>query len=80
MSRMQALGIDRLNAEDRLRLLEEIWDSLSLPDELPIPDSHKAELERRIAAAEADPGGGSSWEEVKERGCPPLATTAHHRA
>jgi putative addiction module component (TIGR02574 family) len=64
---MQALGIDRMSVEERLRLLEEIWDSITLPDDLPIPESHKAELERRIAAADAEPASGVPWEEAKKR-------------
>jgi putative addiction module component (TIGR02574 family) len=39
---MPSLGIDRLSAQDRLRLIEEIWDTLSdSPDELPVSESHK---------------------------------------
>jgi putative addiction module component (TIGR02574 family) len=61
------LGIDQLSADDRLRLIEEIWDSLCPADQLGIPVSHREELDRRIAAADADPSGGSSWEAVRMR-------------
>ena len=64
---MQTLGIDRMSPEDRLRLIGEIWDSLSPTDELEIPESHREELDRRLAAADADPAAGSSWEEVRAR-------------
>ncbi len=65
---IQYRGIDRLSVGDRLRLLEEIWDTLSdSAQELPIPDWHKAELDRRLAQAEAQPEGGRSWDEVKDR-------------
>ena len=63
---MQDLGIDRLSPEHRLRLLGEIWDSLALAD-TPIPDSHREELDRRLAAADADPAAGKPWEEVRAR-------------
>ena len=65
---MNAFSIDRLSLDERLRLLEELWDSL-LPsiETMDIPQSHKDELERRIAAHEADPEAGSTWEEVRER-------------
>jgi putative addiction module component (TIGR02574 family) len=62
---IQSLGIDRMSAEDRLRLIEEIWESLSPPPE--IPESHKKELDRRLAACESDPTAGAPWEEVKAR-------------
>jgi putative addiction module component (TIGR02574 family) len=63
---MQDLGIDRLSAEHRLRLIGEIWDSLS-PESVPIPASHREELDRRLAAADADPAAGRPWEEVRTR-------------
>jgi putative addiction module component (TIGR02574 family) len=61
------LGIDRMSPEDRLRLIEEIWDSLSPIDQLEIPQSHRDELDRRLAEADADPSAGSPWEEVRAR-------------
>lgn len=63
---MQDLGIDQFSAEQRLHLLGEIWDSLEL-EEVPIPESHQAELDRRLASAEADPGASRPWEEVRAR-------------
>ena len=64
---MHDLGIDRLSADDRLRLIEEIWGSLSVADQPAIPGSHRAELDRRLAAADADPCAASPWEEVRAR-------------
>lgn len=67
-STLQALGIDRLSVAERLELIAEIWDSI--PDDLtalPLPESHRQELDRRLAACEADPQAGSPWEEVKAR-------------
>ena len=61
------LGIDQMNADDRLRLIEEIWESLSPVDQFEIPESHRVELDRRLAAADANPAAGSSWEEVRAR-------------
>lgn len=63
---VQSLGIDRLSVPDRLRLMEEIWESIPA-QELPVPESHRQELDRRLAACDADPTGGSPWEEVKAR-------------
>ncbi|HEY8504700.1 MAG TPA: addiction module protein [Gemmataceae bacterium] len=65
---IESLGIDRLSLAERLRLVEEIWDSIAAEaDRLPVPQSHKEELDRRLAACRADPKAGSSWEEVKGR-------------
>lgn len=63
---MRDLGIDRLSTEHRLRLIGEIWDSLSL-ESTDIPESHREELDRRLAAADADPAAGRPWEEVRAR-------------
>jgi putative addiction module component (TIGR02574 family) len=64
---IQDLGIDRMSTEDRLRLIGEIWDTLSPADQLEIPESHRDELDRRLAAADADPSVGSPWEVVRTR-------------
>lgn len=63
---IQDLGIDRLTAEHRLQLIGEIWDSLSI-ENTEIPKSHREELDRRLAAADADPATGRPWEEVRAR-------------
>ena len=64
---LQDLGIDRMSAEERLRLIGDIWESLSPPQQFEIPESHREELDRRLAAADADPAASSSWEEVRTR-------------
>jgi putative addiction module component (TIGR02574 family) len=65
---LQELGIERLSPAERLDLIAAIWDSLSDSlEELPMPEWHRRELERRLAACEADPTAGSTWEEVKAR-------------
>ena len=51
---------------DRLALLEEIWDSLATsPTEVPVPDWHKAELDRRLDQPAA--GSSETWDEVRAR-------------
>ena len=64
----KSLGIDLLSFEERMLLVEEIWDSIAAEAEsLEIPQSHKDELDRRLAAHDTDPGAGSSWDDVKTR-------------
>jgi putative addiction module component (TIGR02574 family) len=60
-------GIDRLNTQQRLELIGLLWDSL--PDDVPYspPDWHLRELERRIAAADADPAAAEPWQAVLAR-------------
>jgi putative addiction module component (TIGR02574 family) len=52
-----------MSPEERLQLIGEIWDSLSI-DKMPIPEGHREELDRRIASADADPNPGQPWEVV----------------
>jgi putative addiction module component (TIGR02574 family) len=57
-----------LTVEQRLELIGELWDSI--PDslnELPVPEWHREELERRLAAADTDPSAAIPWEQVKRR-------------
>lgn len=64
---LQQFGIDRLTAEERLELIGLIWDSLEETAVFPIPEWHIRELEKRRAAAEANPGIGTPWEVVLAR-------------
>jgi hypothetical protein len=44
---MKDLGIDRLCVEDRLALVQEIWDSIAAePDQIPLTDAQRSEWER----------------------------------
>jgi len=60
--------IMKLTVSERLELVEFIWDSLGAePDDAPLSEETKAELDRRLAHIEATPGIGRSWEEVEAR-------------
>lgn len=55
-----------LPADERLHLVEMIWDSLAVSAEsVSVPDWHKAELDRRLE----DPSEQAtlSWEDVQTR-------------
>ena len=55
-----------LSVEERLHLMDEICASLDAErDRLPMPEWHKTELDRRIAAHAADPSATRSWDEVE---------------
>ena len=64
---METLGIDQLNPEDQLELIGEIWDSLTAQSSYRIPESHKQELDRRLADADANPDQTEPWETVRAR-------------
>jgi len=55
-----------LSIEDRLRLADELYGSVEADDDhAELSDDLKRELDRRIAAADADPDAGVPWEVVK---------------
>ena len=65
---LKALGIDQFSVAQRILLVEEIWDSIAAePEEIPLTDAQKRDLQRRLGAYEANPKQGASWEEVKAR-------------
>ncbi len=66
---LKALGIDRLGVEERLTLVEEIWDSIAADSAaVPLTPEQTQELERRLAAHEANPEDVVPWAEVKASG------------
>ena len=62
----KSLGIDRFSAEERLTLVEDLWDSIADDSAAaPLTDAQRAELDRRLADHEANPDDVVSWEDVK---------------
>jgi putative addiction module component (TIGR02574 family) len=65
---LTALGIDRLSVEERLTLVQEIWDSIVAEGQLlPLSDAKLQELRRRVAEDDANPDDVIPWEVVKAR-------------
>jgi putative addiction module component (TIGR02574 family) len=63
---LEALGIDRMSFEERLALVEAIWDSLAAQTAVaPLTDAQKAEVDRRWAAHQANPQAAIPWEQVE---------------
>ena len=55
-----------LSIPERIRLVEEIWDTIAEENEaFALSESQKAELDRRLELAKNDPGRGRTWEEIK---------------
>jgi len=63
-----AAEINRLTPEEKLRLIEELWDTMAQnPDQLSVPVAHERALAEDHVAYRADPDAGASWSEVKQR-------------
>lgn len=66
--RMKALGLDGLSRDELFALAQDIWDELRTVEESrPLTAEEETLIDARLAAAEANPNPGSSWEEVKAR-------------
>lgn len=63
---VKTLGIDRLNVDERLALVEEIWATICVDAAaFPLTDLQRAELDRRVADEEAFPDDVAPWDQVK---------------
>lgn len=59
-----SLGIDRLPREERLALVQEIWDTIAAEPPV-LSDAQRQELARRVAEDDAAPEDVIPWERVK---------------
>lgn len=60
------IDVKELSTEERLDLIEKLWDSLEAED-VPVTEKQKAELDRRIEEMDRDGKRGIPWEEVLDR-------------
>jgi len=56
----------KLPPDDRRELVDVLWESLESDSE-PLPNWQRRLLDERLAALEADPAEGSTWDEVEKR-------------
>ncbi len=61
-------AIKRLSVPERVRLAQDIWDTLQpTAEELPLTVDQQEILDRRLAEHRADPESAVLWNEVKAR-------------
>ena len=65
MSPLQLEEILHLSVEERIQLVEAIWDSVT-PESLPLTGAQRKELDRRLSEFRNDPKAGRSWPEVRD--------------
>ena len=57
-----------LTIPEKLKLIEDIWDSVVVDaDQIPLTQAQKEELDRRLASYDIIENQGESWEIVKQR-------------
>jgi putative addiction module component (TIGR02574 family) len=58
----------KLPVPDRIKLVEDIWNSIAdEADEFPLTPAQTAELDRRLELIKRNPGRGISWNEAKRK-------------
>ncbi len=61
----KTLGIDKLDIDDRIALVEEIWATICAdPKTFPLSSEQRAELDRRIIDDDACPDDVVPWDEI----------------
>jgi putative addiction module component (TIGR02574 family) len=62
------IKVGDLSPEERLQMIEELWDSLNeQPESVPLTDAQRQELDRRLDDLERSGPKGIPWEEVLEQ-------------
>jgi putative addiction module component (TIGR02574 family) len=63
------IDYSHLSPEERLQLVEDLWDSLALgaPESVPIPGSHAQELDRRLTAFQRGETSMRPWDDALDR-------------
>lgn len=68
MNNISITDILELPVQERIRLVELIWDSVAaVPEAVEVSPELKAELELRMIEFEKNPEAGYSWDQVKSR-------------
>ena len=58
---------DKLSIDERILLVEDIWDSIVAEEEsVPLTDSQRELLDERLAKYEANPDDVLTWDEVMQ--------------
>jgi len=58
----------QMSVAERIQLAQDIWDSIAAaPESLPVTETDREELDRRLAAYAQNPDAGISWDELKEK-------------
>jgi putative addiction module component (TIGR02574 family) len=60
--------LSQLSKSEKLILVEALWDSIaSDPNEVEVPEHHKAIIQDRLTTLEQDQQSGLSWEGVRQK-------------
>ena len=61
-------GITKLGIPEKILLVEDLWDSIASDESaVPVPQSHKKELDERLRKYQSAPGNLLSLDELRNR-------------
>ena len=67
MSPTQLEEILNLSVEERIQLVEAVWDSIAQhPESLPLTEAQRKELDRRLADHQRNPQAARPWSQVRD--------------
>lgn len=62
------MTIEQLSTEEKIQLVEDIWDSLAAnPERIPVTPAQQAELDRRWVEHQKNPASALSLDEFKRQ-------------
>lgn len=65
---MNTLRLDEMSVEDKLQVMEALWEDLSRhPEDIPVPEWHGQILQEREAARARGEDALEDWEQAKRR-------------
>lgn len=68
MKTITKADILELSVSERIQLVEDIWDSIiEIPEAIPLTQTQKEELNRRLEAYSKNPDNVSPWDEIKKK-------------
>jgi putative addiction module component (TIGR02574 family) len=66
MLKAMEVGFDQMSPVERIRYVQQLWDEIAAhPEDVPVTDAMRAELDRRLADHRASPDDTIDWDEVK---------------
>lgn len=60
-------GFDNLSVDEQVEYVQSLWERISAhPEDVAVPDWHRAVIRERLAQLDANPQAGRPWSEVRD--------------
>lgn len=60
--------LSQLNKNEKIILVEALWDSIaSDPEQIILPEHHQRILEERLQTLDGDTANGKPWDEIRQK-------------